>query len=362
MNGTNFDASSNIFGAAGGGFGCYCWPYPYCCGSGVPIPGYQLAIMQASAADNGGSITWRNYPDVAMVAANLEIYYGKQGTQGGTSAAAPLWAGFIALVNELLQQSHPGALAGFLNYTLYDIGTTRGMAVDLYAACFNDIDDGVSNFDGWPGSTGFQSVAGYDLCTGLGSPKPALITQLASPTPTDAAFNHIRFIIGTGDDGLRGNGGFLSGCAGSGCTADVFWPGGGMSTFTLKPTDTSTSWDNYTSTGAMDQAIPAIDSSGNPVPVLNESQGIEAVRINMQQGNYGPPCTADNWDIASLYVGLVASTLEAVVPPLCQLNLEGTLQLQDGSTGLVRLSETAGSSGNGPSSPKYNTGAGSGCP
>jgi len=84
------------------------------------------------------------------------------------------------------------------------------------------------------------------------------------------------------------------------------------------------------------------------------------VRINMQQGNYSFPCDPDNWDIYSLNVSLVAPSL--VVNPLCQLNLVGTSQLQDGSLGLVRLSETQGSSGNGPSSPIYNTGAGSGCP
>ena len=56
---------------------CYCWPYslgPFsCCGSGVPIPPWQLATMQATAAVNGGSTAWRNFPDVAMLAANIEI-------------------------------------------------------------------------------------------------------------------------------------------------------------------------------------------------------------------------------------------------------------------------------------------------
>ena len=345
---------------------CYCWPYPYCCGSGVQIPGYQVAIMEATAADNGGSTTWRNYPDVAMVAQNVEISFGGAGTFWGTSAAAPLWAAYIALVNQLIKQTDPAAgLAGFINPTLYDIGLTRGTAADLYAACFNDIADGGSNANGFPGgitglNLGFTSVPGYDLCTGLGSPKPGLITQLGSPTPLDAAFREIRFIIGTGDDNLRGNGGFGSGCAGSGCTADVFWPGGGLSTFTLKQPDTDDSWENWTSTGPIDFLIPATDINGNPVPVLSQSRGIEGVRINMQEGNYTVPCTADNWDIASLNVSLVAPSL--VIKPLCQLNLTGTATLQDGSTGLVRLSESQGSSGNGPSSPIFPTGADSGCP
>lgn len=133
-----------------------------------------------------------------------------------------------------------------------------------------------------------------------------------------------------------------------------------MSTFTLKPTDTDESWENWTSTGPIDFAIPATDNNGDPVPVLNESKGIDGVRINMQEGNHTFPCTADNWDIFSLNVSLVAPTL--VVNPLCQLDLRGTNQLQDASTGLVRLSESPGSSGNGLSSPIYPTGPGSGCP
>jgi hypothetical protein len=340
----------------------YAWPYSH---GPVTIPGYQEQVIAAQGTGlNSGSGSYRNYPDVAMAAANIEtVHNGEHGTMWGTSAATPMWAGFIALVNQLIQQSDPGAgLAGFINPTLYDIALTRGTGVDLYEACFNDIADDVSNANGWPSSTpgldeGFSSVAGYDLCTGLGSPKPALITQLATPTPADAAFKVIRFTIQTGDDNLRGNN---SGCAGSGCTADVFWPGGGMSTFYLKEPDTDESWDNWTSTGDLDQLIPTYDSNGNLVPILNQSQGIEGVRINMQQGNYSFPCDPDNWDIRSLNVSLVAPSL--VVNPLCQLNLVGTSQLQDGSLGLVRLSETQGSSGNGPSSPIYNTGAGSGCP
>jgi hypothetical protein len=52
---------------------CYCWPYslgPFsCCGSGVAIPDWQVGIMAITAAENAGSTIWRNYPDVAMVAA-----------------------------------------------------------------------------------------------------------------------------------------------------------------------------------------------------------------------------------------------------------------------------------------------------
>jgi hypothetical protein len=71
------------------------------------------------------------------------------------------------------------SLAGFLNPTLYDIGLTRGSANDLYTVCFNDVADGIGNFNGF--GLGYNSVPGYDLCTGLGTPKVRLIYQISSP-------------------------------------------------------------------------------------------------------------------------------------------------------------------------------------
>jgi subtilase family serine protease len=101
--------------------------------NGVPIPDYQKGIMAVSAATNGGSTTERNYPDVAMLAQNFEIFFsGATTVVSGTSVAAPLWAGFTALVNQQSMQNGAG-LAGFLNPTLYDIGLTAGSADDLYA-------------------------------------------------------------------------------------------------------------------------------------------------------------------------------------------------------------------------------------
>ncbi|MGH9430214.1 MAG: S53 family peptidase [Terriglobia bacterium] len=345
----------NGFGTGGGVMdgnnkngNCYCWPYnlgPFsCCGSGVSIPDYQLATMEGSAAANGGSTEWRNYPDVAMLAANAEvIFQGQTAIVQGTSLAAPLWAGFIALVNQRSLQSG-GGLMGFLNPTFFDIGLTRGSSNDLYSICFNDIQDGASNFDGF--GPGFKSVSGYDLATGLGSPTCALINQLASPTPLtpNQPLSLIRFVITTGNDDLGG------GLHGSSATADIFVPGGGSFTVTLRDSS-EPNWDNN-STHTVDFAIPNTVS-----PPLTPSNGVTGVRINLVQNN--PDWSADNWDIAALAVSLFNPPFSAA-SAVCQLNLVGTATLQDGSTGLVRLSKNPG--GNGPSSPVFATGPGSGCP
>jgi hypothetical protein len=328
---------------------CYCWPWPNCCGSGVGIPDCQIGIMAISAGANGGSTEWRNYPDVAMLADNIEIFYaGKSQGQAGTSAAAPLWAGFAALVNQRIKQLDPNAgLAGFLNPTLYDIGLTRGSDNDLHQVCFNDIADNGNNFNGF-GQLGFNSVPGYDLCTGLGSPRVGLIYQLSSPTPltSNQPLALIRFVIKTGKDDVGG------GLHGSDQTADVLLQDGTSFTVTLRHR-TEPNWDSW-STHTVDFQIPS-----TVVPPLTQSHGIAGVRINLVQDN--PDWSADNWDIASLAVSLFNPPFSPATS-VCQLNLVGTAILQDGSTGLIRLSKHADSKGSGPSSPVYNTGPGSGCP
>lgn len=127
------------------------------------IPTWQTNINMAA---RGGSATKRNIPDVAMIADNVFIIAdgGVGFSVGGTSVAAPLWAGFTALVNQqgALNSRPP---VGFLNPALYSIATN---AVQ-YSASFHDITTGNNSWSGSP--TLFNAVAGYDLCTGLGSPK-----------------------------------------------------------------------------------------------------------------------------------------------------------------------------------------------
>jgi len=147
-------------------------------GPNYSIPGYQLGI---SMVNNGGSTTMRNVPDVALTANNIYSISsnGSGGPTGGTSCAAPLWAGFMALVNQqAAASSNPSA--GFINPAVYAIG--KGLNPNsTYAACFHDITTGDNT---WPTLSGqFYAVAGYDLCTGWGTPNGQnLINALAGPS------------------------------------------------------------------------------------------------------------------------------------------------------------------------------------
>jgi hypothetical protein len=137
---------------------------------GIPI--WQQGINMSA---NHGSTTHRNVPDVAMVADGIFIVAdnGQPEISGGTSAAAPLWAGFTALVNQLASGSGLPAV-GFLNPALYAIGKSSA-----YASDFNDVVSG-NNANNNPSE--FVAVPGYDLCTGWGTPAGiSLIYALANP-------------------------------------------------------------------------------------------------------------------------------------------------------------------------------------
>ena len=126
----------------------------------------------------------RNVPDVALTGDNVHVVYNNGGTGifGGTSCAAPLWAGFIALVNQQAVAAGHNPV-GFLNPALYSIGQSAS-----YAADFHDTTTG-NNFSR-SSPTRFSAVTGYDLCTGRGTPNGTnLINALAgSPTFVTPAF------------------------------------------------------------------------------------------------------------------------------------------------------------------------------
>ena len=94
---------------------------------------------------------------------------------GGTSAAAPLWAGFAALVNQQAAASGKPSI-GFVNPAIYAIGKSSG-----YAAAFHDITVG-NNTNGCCSANTFFAGPGYDLCTGWGTPTGSnLISALLAP-------------------------------------------------------------------------------------------------------------------------------------------------------------------------------------
>jgi hypothetical protein len=148
------------------------------------IPTWQQTVSMAA---NQGSTTMRNIPDVAMVADNVLVIYDSLGNPtnnfvGGTSVSSPLWAGFMALINQqgTLRGRPP---VGFLNPTIYALGKSTN-----YAAAMNDITTGNNTSSSSP--TRFFAASGFDLCTGWGTPKgtnliEALVPRVSGPLVTN---------------------------------------------------------------------------------------------------------------------------------------------------------------------------------
>ena len=115
---------------------------------------------------------------------------------GGTSAAAPLWAGSTALINGYLQQQGKSRM-GFANPVLYGLENQK-----TQFAPFHDVTSGTNLY--YPATTGYDEASGWgspdiyniarDVAAGVTGPPPtptpnpsptATGTSTPSPTPTD---------------------------------------------------------------------------------------------------------------------------------------------------------------------------------
>jgi len=131
----------------------------------IDLPTWQANAHVPPSVNPGGRIG-RGVPDVAGNADPETGYQiladGQQGTVGGTSAVAPLWAGLIARINQKL-----GTPVGFLNPLLYSQLAN--------ANTLNDITTGNNDITGKIG--GYSAGPGWDACTGFGSPNGTAIAN-----------------------------------------------------------------------------------------------------------------------------------------------------------------------------------------
>jgi kumamolisin len=119
--------------------------------------------QQASGMNNLKGNTFRMTPDVAAdadPATGVRIFVQGQAQQGGgTSQAAPIWAGFAVMMNAYLA-AHGGTKLGDINPLLYRAAASTPSA-------FHDVQLGGNSVD--------SAGAGYDYTTGLGTPDVAVL-------------------------------------------------------------------------------------------------------------------------------------------------------------------------------------------
>jgi uncharacterized protein (TIGR03437 family) len=156
----NDSVADNELAASTGGASMF-YPKPWWqSGPGVPNDGAR------DVPDVSMSASWTHDPYLIYAPRSSGLY-----GQGGTSAATPVFASIVAILNQYLVStgvlSQPGL--GNINPTLYRLAQTAPDA-------FHDVvggDNIVPCVQGTPdcvdGSLGFTAGPGYDLATGLGS-------------------------------------------------------------------------------------------------------------------------------------------------------------------------------------------------
>ena len=171
----NFDPEIAVFAGefstpftSGGGFSNY-----------FPAPAYQAQYTKEYLSTYIGAEysglynpSGRGYPDVAAQSLNFSIAWnGTIIPVSGTSAASPLFAGVVTLVNDALLAAGKPTL-GFMNPWLYKYGKKA----------FVDITAGSS---AGCNTSGFPAEVGWDAVTGWGTPYlPSWLEELGVPYST----------------------------------------------------------------------------------------------------------------------------------------------------------------------------------
>ena len=150
-------------------------------GGGISPDRYAIPSWQTTTANGCSSCskTLRNGPDVSANA-NFTFYVCADqsgctaNNYGGTSFAAPMWAGYLALVNQqAVANGNPRI--GFINPALYTIGLGSSYTTD-----FHDITSG---------SDGYSATTGYDLASGWGSPNGSVLLNALAGSSSSPGFS-----------------------------------------------------------------------------------------------------------------------------------------------------------------------------
>lgn len=148
-----------------------------------PQPAYQSQsglVSQSQTARTTPDVAYNGDPASGVAVYNSLSFSGQSGwfQVGGTSAAAPQWAAILAVADQGRQLANGGTAnsLGNAQASLYQIAGNS----TSYSSDFHDITSG-SNGSG----VSHTATVGYDLVTGLGTPKvAALVPALVQATTT----------------------------------------------------------------------------------------------------------------------------------------------------------------------------------
>jgi kumamolisin len=278
----------------------------------IAIPAWQQ-LSGVITSGNKGSTTLRNGPDVSANA-NFTFYTCADQTTclaneyGGTSFAAPMWAGYIALVNQQLANNAEPAI-GFINPTIYAQNVSGGTLSAAYAADFHDITSGTSG--------SYSATTGFDLVTGWGSPNGTALINALAPTATSPTFAF----------------------SASPSTVSVVQGSGGSSTITSTALD---GFDAAVSLSASGQPT-GVTVGFNPTSIAAPGSGTSTLTLNVASntaiGTYTITVTGTGGGITQK--ATVSLTVTAPVPPSFTISVSPTSgYLDQGQSGYAVVTTT----------------------
>ena len=158
-------------------------------GGGVSQIFSKPSFQKGTGVPNDGM---RDVPDISLIASPIHpgVFLAEDvnGTAemsccwGGTSLSAPVWAGFSAVISEIV-----GQRLGNLNQIIYPLANAN-----YGSAGFHNVTSGNNNYNG---VTGYSAGPGYDLVTGWGTidfdvfaaSVKSFLSSPSSPTATPTA-------------------------------------------------------------------------------------------------------------------------------------------------------------------------------
>ena len=169
----NLTASQNHLEASGGGASIYFAKPGWQEGAGVPADGQRdvpdVAMFAGdSATDDNTAYVVCSEGDCASGAPNMTT---SGGAAGGTSAATPVFAGIVALLNNYLMANNAISTPGLgnINPTLYQIGANTSNVFHPITQGNNIVPCVSGTTDCTTGSYGYSAGPEYNQVTGLGS-------------------------------------------------------------------------------------------------------------------------------------------------------------------------------------------------
>jgi hypothetical protein len=186
----NEDSSTFGIAASGGGASSLFARPPWQAGvPGIPSGAYRLIpdISLQASVTSPGYVICTDDPDIVGTttdcSSGLKASNGTYIITGGTSFGAPIFAAFIADLNQ-----YQGSIgSGNINPILYSLAAQPS----VYASAFHDITSGTTACAigdgncGTPGTSGYSATTGYDMATGLGTLDFSKLAAVWPSTPTN---------------------------------------------------------------------------------------------------------------------------------------------------------------------------------